>query len=102
MFFNGEAISPSPKEEQDVLQQWGDWFRGMISDGVFESILPHNKPGKIVTSKRVLWYYEDRTHYAGCVINVKSEDEAIAIAKKAPFVLRGGSIVIKQCVKVVA
>lgn len=102
LFFNGEAVNPKPAEEVVLMQQWADWFRGMLDDGIFESILPYNRPGKIVTSKRVLWYYEDHALYAGCVINVKSEKEAIEVAKKAPFVLRGGSIVVKQCLKVVA
>lgn len=99
LFFSGQPRQPEQSEHKKIAELWADWFDFLAKRGVFESVLPYNKTGKMVTDEKISSFSDSHKYY-GCMINVRSEKEAIAVARKMPFVSFGGSIIVKQCVDV--
>ena len=88
----------SPEEMEKVANQWMAWFKRLTEEGKAIAGNPLEKEGKVVSGKngRVVAdgpFAESKEAIGGYfLLNVKSLDEAVAIAKECPG-LAYGSIV---------
>lgn len=79
----------SPEQMQQVFDQWMNWFNGLKDDGRAIAGNPLEKEGRIVSGKnRVVSdgpFAEAKETIGGYfLLNVKTMDEAVAIAKDCP------------------
>ncbi|MBI1177742.1 hypothetical protein GC207_09925 [bacterium] len=79
----------SPEQMQQVFDQWMNWFNGLKEDGRAIAGNPLEKEGRIVSGKnRVVSdgpFAEAKETIGGYfLLNVKTMDEAVAIAKDCP------------------
>lgn len=79
----------SPEQMQQVFDQWMTWFNGLKEDGRAIAGNPLEKEGRIVSGKnRVVSdgpFAEAKETIGGYfLLNVKTMDEAVTIAKDCP------------------
>jgi len=80
----------SPEQMQQVMDQWMTWFNGLKADGRAVAGNPLENEGKIVSGKggRVVSdgpFAESKETIGGYfLLNVRTTDEAVAIAQACP------------------
>ena len=97
----------SPEEMQEVASQWMAWFNRLTAQGKAKAGNPLEREGKIVSGKngRVVAdgpFAESKEAIGGYfLLQVKSLDEAVAIAKECPGLAYGAVVevrpVAEQC-----
>ena len=97
----------SPEEMQQVASQWMAWFKRLTDEGKAVAGNPLEREGKIVSGKngRVVAdgpFAESKEAIGGYfLLNVKTMDEAVAIAQECPGLPYGARVevrpVMEQC-----
>jgi hypothetical protein len=97
----------SPEEMQEVASQWMAWFNRLTAQGKAKAGNPLEREGKLVSGKngRVVAdgpFAESKEAIGGYfLLQVKSLDEAVAIAKECPGLAYGAVVevrpVAEQC-----
>lgn len=91
----------SPEQIQNVMGQWRSWFDGLTQQGKIKAGEPLEAEGKIISGKhgRVVAdgpFAESKEAIAGYfLVDVKSLDEAVAIAKNCPSLEYGGTVEVR-------
>ena len=91
----------SPEQIQNVMTQWKSWFDGLTQQGKIKGGEPLGPEGKVVSGKngRVIAdgpFAESKEAIAGYfLVNAKSLDEAVAIAKNCPGLEYGSSVEVR-------
>jgi hypothetical protein len=92
----------SPETMQQVLGQWGDWFKRLTEEGKVTAGNPLEREGKIVSGKggRVVSdgpFAESKESIGGYfLLAVGTMDEALAIAKECPGLPYGICVEVRQ------
>ena len=97
---NDWTKSLSPEEKQKVTDQWMAWFRRLTDQGKAIAGNPLEPEGKIVSGKnRVVSdgpFAESKEAIGGYfLLQVKSLDEAVAIAKECPGLAYGAVVEVR-------
>ena len=97
----------SPEQMQQVAGQWMAWFKRLTDEGKAVAGNPLERTGKIVSGKngRVVAdgpFAESKEAIGGYfLLNVATEDEAVAIARQCPGLPYGAKVevrpVMEQC-----
>lgn len=91
----------SPAEMQKVSDQWMAWFKRLTDQGTATAGKPLEREGKIVSGKngRVVSdgpFAESKEAIGGYfLLNVKTLDEAVAIAKECPGLPYGAKVEVR-------
>lgn len=92
----------SPEAMQQVLGQWGDWFKRLTAEGKVTAGNPLEREGKIVSGKngKVVSdgpFAESKESIGGYfLLNVATMDQALAIAKECPGLPYGIRVEVRQ------
>jgi hypothetical protein len=102
--FRGGLQSESPEEMQSHMQKWFAWVEELKKKGRYLSGEPLNPGGKMVagTKKSVTDgpFTEGKEVIGGFfIINAKSYDEAAEMAKDCPDFNYGGTVEVRQVMK---
>jgi len=99
LLFVGKEYKPSNDEEtKEHMKKWESWIGQLVSTGKFESGLPFEWGGREVSKDNVGMYNSPEVDIGGyMVINADSIEEACELAKNAPNVELGGTVVVRTC-----
>lgn len=106
IFHGGQMEGPSPEQMQANMSKWLSWIDKLAKQNKYvsgEPLLPggklvSGKDGKTVTDGP---YTEGKEIVGGYfIINAENMDEAIAISKDYPDYDNGGSVQVRQVMKV--
>ncbi len=103
LLFVGLELKPADAdaETQVYMKKWGEWMEGLVKKGALESGSPFEWRGKVVEKDSVSDYQPPGVDIGGyMIINAASLDEAVEIAKQAPNVALGGTVVVRPCMDV--
>src|SRR5467141_4518037 len=98
---NDWTRSLSPEEKQKVSDQWMAWFKRLTDQGKAIAGKPLEREGKVVSGKngRVVSdgpFAESKEAIGGYfLLQVKSLDEAVAIAKECPGLAYGSVVEVR-------
>ncbi len=95
------AAPPSPEQIQAALAKWGVWIeKYMKTENIADPGDGLQPTGKVLHAKGTVTdgpFAESKEVLGGySIINAKSYDEAVKIAKECPCHLEGGSIEIRE------
>lgn len=105
IFHGGQADHLSPDEMQAHMGKWLAWVQQLSQEGRYDSgepLLPGGKllsgtGGKVVTDGP---YTEGKEVVGGyLIVNAKDMDEAVSIAKACPDFDLGGTVQVRQVMK---
>jgi hypothetical protein len=105
IFHGGQMNGTSPEQMQEHMGKWMAWIEKLSKQDKYvagEPLLPGGKlvsgpGGKTVTDGP---YTEGKEVVGGFfVINAKDIDEAVAISKDCPVYEKGGSVQVRQVMK---
>mgnify|MGYP003411622394 CR=1 FL=1 len=107
LIFQGEISNdqqPSPAEMQDNMAQWMAWIDKLAKDGKYVSGEPLLPGGKLIkgNAKNVTDgpYAEGKEIVGGYfIVNAANYDEAVALCEGYPDYESGGSIQVRQVMK---
>src|SRR5262245_32798849 len=91
----------SPEEIQNVSERWMAWFRRLTDQGTVIAGKPLEREGKVVSGKngRVVSdgpFAESKETVAGYfLLQVKTLEEAVAIAKECPGLAYGSKVEVR-------
>ncbi|MGN6495104.1 MAG: YciI family protein [Agriterribacter sp.] len=106
IFHGGQMEYPSPEDMQANMSQWLGWIEKLAKQNKYvsgEPLLPggkliSGKDGKTVTDGP---YTEGKEVVGGYfIINAENMDEAVAISKDYPDYDKGGTVQVRQVMKV--
>jgi len=104
--FHGGMENLSPEEMQASMSKWMAWIDKLAKDNRYESGEPLLPGGKLVSGKGGKSitdgpYTEGKEVVGGYfIINAKDMDEAIALTKDYPDFDNGGTIQVRQVMKI--
>ncbi|MFT3701636.1 MAG: YciI family protein [Agriterribacter sp.] len=106
IFHGGMETAPSPEQMQESMGKWMAWIDKLAKEGLYvsgEPLLPGGKliagkDGKSVTDGP---YTEGKEVVGGYfIVNAKDINDAVALCKDYPDFNKGGSIQVRQVMKV--
>ena len=98
---NLTVSAPDTDAKMQQMKRWGDWVGGLAKRGLLVSGLPFLETGKIVTGTGVTEFRKGEDDFSGyAILEVQSEQEAVAIARTAPHIVFGGTTVVRPCLEV--
>ena len=103
LLFMGLPLNPEDGDPltQEYMQEWGAWIAGLVERGVYDSGLPFEWTAKAVTKDSVTDHTLDEVDVGGYVmISAASLEDAIEIARQAPNVALGGTIIVRPCLDI--
>ena len=103
LLFMGLPLNPEDGDPltQEYMQEWGAWIAGLMERGVYDSGLPLEWTAKAVTKDNVTDHPLDEVDVGGyMMINAASLEDAIEIARQAPNVALGGTIIVRPCLDI--
>jgi hypothetical protein len=97
------SFKPSPEQMQASIKQWQDWMGGIAAQGKFVSTNRLGFEGKTLKLNNIVTdgpYAEVKEMVGGYVI-VKAEtiDEAFKLAEGCPILFIGGSVEVRDILK---
>jgi hypothetical protein len=104
IFHGGQADSLSPEQMQEHFGKWMGWVDSLSKAGKYVAGEPLLPGGKLVSGKNKSVtdgpYTEGKEVVGGFfVINAESIDDAVAISKDCPDFDLGGSVQVRQVMK---
>ncbi len=104
IFHGGQTPDQSPEAMQENLGKWMTWIEELNKDGRYESGEPLIPGGKLVSGKNKSVtdgpYTEGKEVVGGYfIINAKDMNEAVEISKGCPDFEIGGSVQVRQVMK---
>ena len=105
IFHGGEKMDQSPEQMQANMGQWMAWVDKLAKSGQYASGEPLLPGGKLVSGKAGKTvtdgpYTEGKEIVGGYfIINAKDIDEAVAISKECPDFELGGTVQVRQVMK---
>lgn len=94
---------PSPEEIQASVKQWQDWIGGIAQQGKFVSTQQLSFTGKTFNATEVISdgpYAEVKEIVGGLLIcKAASLEEAMELAKGCPILTYGGSVEVRELMK---
>ena len=103
LLFMGLPLNPEDGDQLtgEYMQEWGAWIAGLVERGAYDSGLPLEWSATAVTKDSVTDHPLDKVDLGGyMIINAASLDEAIEIAREAPNVALGGTIIVRPCLDI--
>lgn len=102
--FRGGMTSGSPEAMQANMQEWFAWVEKLRKEGRYISGEPLHPAGKtVVGAKRIITdgpYAEGKELVGGFfIVDAKDLDEATEMAKASPDYKNGGSVEVRQVMK---
>ncbi len=102
--FRGGLQSDSPEEMQNHMQKWFAWVEKLKKEGKYLAGEPLNRGGRTVTgAKKTVTdgpFTEGKDIIGGFfMVTAKSYDEAVAMAKDCPDYEYGGSVEVREVMK---
>ena len=83
------------------MQEWGAWIAGLAEKGVYDSGFPLEWTATAVTKDSATDHPLDEVDVGGyMMINAASLEDAIEIARQAPNVALGGTIIVRPCLDI--
>jgi len=105
IFQGGDMTALSPEQMQESMGKWMAWIDRLAKSGIYEGGEPLLPGGKLVSGKdgKTITdgpYTEGKEVVGGYfIINAKDITEAVAITKDYPAFDRGGSVQVRQVMK---
>lgn len=94
IFVGGE---PKEEEREEHMAEWGKWIEELSKRGVYEGGYPYGEEAMHIKGGNANSYKASGNDGAGyMLLKVGSMDEAVKIAKDAPHMSKGGSVVIRS------
>jgi hypothetical protein len=104
IFHGGIKQDASPSEIEANMGKWLAWIEQLSKEGVYVSGEPLLPGGKLVTNTNSVTdgpYTEGKELVGGYfIINANSMDEAVEVSKSYPDFNYGGSVQVRQVMKV--
>ena len=103
LLFIGLPLNPEDGNQLtgEYMQEWGAWIAGLAEKGVYDSGLPLEWAAKAVTKDSTTDHPLDEVDLGGyMMINAASLEDAIEIARQAPNVALGGTIIVRPCLDI--
>lgn len=102
--FRGGLQSESPEEMQNHMQKWFAWVEKLKKEGKYLAGEPLNPGGRTVTgAKKTVTdgpFTEGKDIIGGFfLVSAKSYDEAVTMAKDCPDYNYGGSVEVREVMK---
>jgi hypothetical protein len=102
--FRGGLQSQSPDEMQNHMQKWFAWVEKLKNEGKYLAGEPLNPGGKMIAgSKKSVTdgpFTEGKEVIGGFfIVNAKSYDDAVEMAKDCPDYNFGGTVEVRQVMK---
>ncbi|MEL7532441.1 MAG: YciI family protein [Bacteroidota bacterium] len=95
--------APSPEEIQASVKQWQDWIGGIAQQGKFVSTQQLSDNGKTIKGTEVISdgpYAEVKEIIGGFLLcKAESLEEALQMAKGCPVHAYGGSVEVRELMK---
>ena len=105
IFQGGDMTALSPEQMQESMGKWMAWIDKLAKSGIYEGGEPLLPGGKLVSGKdgKTITdgpYTEGKEVVGGYfIVNAKDIAEAVAITKDYPAFDRGGSVQVRQVMK---
>jgi hypothetical protein len=91
-------VDDQSEESQAYSAKWVDWMADLAKDGTLDGGLPLKWSGKVVSSDKVEDVELEEVDIGGyLVVNADSLEKATEIARGAPNVELGGSVIVRPC-----
>ena len=103
LLFIGLPLNPEDGNQLtgEYMQEWGAWIAGLAEKGVYNSGFPLEWTAKAVTKDSTTDHPLDEVDLGGyMMINAASLEDAIEIARQAPNVALGGTIIVRPCLDI--
>ncbi len=105
IFHGGQASNPSPEEMQAGMGKWMTWIDQLAKAGTYVTGEPLHRGGKLVSGNGGSSvtdgpFTEGKEVVGGYfIINAANLDEAVAISKGYPDFDKGGTVQVRQVMK---